>query len=267
MKEKYDLLDKIRGDAFGIIYKAKLKNTDELREIKIINKQKFIDLSKEYVDQLCLNNLENMTICCQNNINSVKLYEYFNTENELVCVMELVDENLEQFLKKRSQGLNPQEILGILKQLNNTFKIMVNNLIVHRDLKLGNIFIKYKNNEKTEYIIKLGNYDISTRLTSLNEKIDIIAGSPRYMAPEIKAEDSYDGKCDLWSLGVLIYLLLFKESPIKQIAKASSIEKFDQKSLKASGNELLDDLIKKLLEKDPRKRITWEQYFEHPFFK
>ena len=128
MKEKYDLLEKIREDAFGIIYKAKLKNTDELREIKIINKQKLIDrIPKEYEHHLFLNNLENMTICCQNNINSVKLYEYFNTENELVCIMELVDEDLGQFLNKRSQGLNPQEILEILKQLNNTFKIMVNN--------------------------------------------------------------------------------------------------------------------------------------------
>ena len=143
---------------------------------------------------------------------------------------------------------------------------MVNNLIVHRDLKLENIFIKYKNNEKTEYDIKLGDYGISIRLNSLNQTIYEIIGTPRYMAPEIIKEESYDGKCDLWSLGVLIYLLLFKEFPIKQIAKASSIEKFDQKSLKASGNELLDDLIKKLLEKDPGKRITWEQYFEHPFF-
>ena len=144
---------------------------------------------------------------------------------------------------------------------------MVNNLIVHRDLKLESIFIKYKNTEKNEYIIKLGNYDVSIRLTSLNEKIDIMVGTPFYMAPEIKTEASYDGKCDLWSLGVLIYFLLFKEFPIKQIPEASVFEKYDQKSLKASGNELLDDLIKKLLEKDPRKRINWEQYFEHPFFK
>ena len=268
MKEKYDLLEEIRKDAFGVIYKSKLKNTDEMRAIKIIPKTTFVNnLGREYAHEAFLSNLENMTICCQNNINSVKLYEYFNTENELGYVMELVDEDLGQFLKKRNQGLNPQEILEILKQLNNTFKIMVNNLIVHRDLKLETIFIKYKNNEKTEYIIKLGNYDVSIRLDSLNQTICEIIGTPCYMAPEINTEDSYDGKCDLWSLGVLIYLLLFKESPIKQISKASSIAKFDQKSLKASGNELLDDLIKKLLEKDPGKRITWEQYFEHPFFK
>ena len=226
-------------------------------------------LEKEYVDKLFLNAKENMTICCQNNINSVKLYEYFENENEFIFVMELVDESLYRFLEKRNQGLNPQEILEILKQLNNTFKIMANNLIVHRDLKLENIYIKYKNNEKTEYDIKLGDYDISIRLNSLDQKIDEIAGTKQYMAPEILRGESYVGKCDLWSLGVNIYFLLFKEFPYKIIGfhNSSILEKFDQSSLKSSGNELLDDLIKKLLEKDPGKRITWEQYFDHSFFK
>ena len=67
----------------------------------------------------------------------------------------------------------------------------------------------------------------------------------------------------------IIYFLLFKEFPIKKEGNkfAFNFDKFDQKSLKESGNELLDDLIKKLLEKDPGKRISWEQYFEHAFFK
>ena len=182
MKEKYDLLEKIDEDGFGFIYKAKLKSTNDLRAIKIANKKSMKD-KQEFFEKLFLNAKENMTICCQNNINSVKLYEYFENENEFIFVMELVDESLYRFLEKRNQGLNPQEILEILKQLNNTFKIMANNLIVHRDLKLENIFIKYKNNEKTEYDIKLGNYDISIRLNSLDQKIDEIAGTQQYMAP------------------------------------------------------------------------------------
>ena len=118
MKEKYDLLDKIRGDAFGIIYKAKLKYNDELREIKIINKKNLINnLGKEKANDFFNHNLENMTICCQNNINSVKLYEYFNTENELVLVMELVDEDLEQFLKKKKQGLKSSRNIRNIKTI------------------------------------------------------------------------------------------------------------------------------------------------------
>ena len=202
-----------------------------------------------------------MEICCKDNVNSVKLYEYCDTEKELIAVTELVDENLDEFLKKRDQGLNPQEILGILKQLNNTFKIMVNNLILHRDIKLGTIFLKYKNNEKSEYIVKLGEYEASTKLNASDQKLDLTIGTMKYMAPEVSKGEKYDGKCDLWSLGVSIYVLLFKEFP-KKVEDAAS-----QQLVKVSGNELLDDLLKKLLVKDPTNRITWEQYFEHPFFK
>ena len=131
-------------------------------------------LGEDYYKNVFLKSFENMEICGKNNINSVQLFEYSNAENEFICVMELVDEDLGKFLGKRDQGLNPQEILGILKQLNNTFKIMVDNLIVHRDLKLENIFIKYNNNEKSDYTIKLGYYEVSTRLNSLDQKMNLM---------------------------------------------------------------------------------------------
>ena len=262
MQDKYDLLEIIEDGAFEKKYKAKLKNTDELRVMEKKDKKNIIDnLGEDYYKNKFLKSYENMEICCKDNVNSVKLYEYCDTEKELIVVTELVDENLDEFLKKRDQGLNPQEILGILKQLNNTFKIMVNNLIVHRDIKLDSIFLKYKNNEKSEYIVKLGEYEASTKLNSSDQKMDLTIGTMNYMDPEVSKGIEYDGKCDLWSLGVSIYALLFKELP-KKIEDAAS-----QQLVKASGNELLDDLLKKLLVKDPANRITWEQYFEHPFFK
>ena len=145
MKEKYDLLEKISEDTFGKLYKAKVKNTGELRAIKILDKYRMIDYGDDFYQDILLKSFYNMTICGLHNINSVKLYEYCITEREIVIVTELMDETLGKFLRKRNQGLNPEEILGILTQLNNTFKIMNNNLIVHRDLKLDNIFIKYTN--------------------------------------------------------------------------------------------------------------------------
>lgn len=260
MNEKYDILEKISEDAFGKVYKAKLKNTDELRAIKIINKKSMIDIGGDFYADV-LKSFYNMEICCLNNINSVKLYEYCINESELIIVMELIDENLGQFLAKRAQGLNPEEILEILTHLNNTFKIMANNLIVHRNLNLDNIFIKYQNIGNNEYTIKLGNYEVSTKLKSLSEIMDLFVGTRQYMAPEI-SKNKYDRKCDLWNLGVIIYFCLFKEFPTRVEVQDVTFKE----PLKASGNALLDDLIRKLLVKDPKNRITWEQYFEHPFF-
>ena len=262
MKEKYDLLEEITEDTFWKLYKAKVKNTGELRAIKILDKLTMIDFGDNFYQDILLKSFYNMTICGLNNINSVKLYEYYITETEIVIVTELIDETLGQFLIKRNQGLNPEEILGILTQLNNTFKIMANKLIVHRDLKLDNIFIKYKNIENTEFTIKLSNYEVSTRLESNNQKMDLRTGTKLFMAPEILKSEIYVRKCDLWSLGVIIYLCLFIEFPIRE----EDHDLIIKEPLKTSGNALLDDLIRKLLVKNPDNRITWEQYFEHPFF-
>ena len=81
----------------------------------------------------------------------------------------------------------------------------------------------------------------------------LCVGTPGYMAPEVSKGEKYDRKCDLWSLGALIYVLLFKEFPKKVIDDAS------QQLIKSSGNEYLDDLLTKLLIKDPEYRLTWEQ--------
>ena len=95
------------------------------------------------------------------------------------------------------------------------------------------------------------------------------------MAPEIlkmKEEENkkYNDKCDLWSIGIIIYELYFKRSPYNG-ENANAILKFinnlGQKILKKTGYNQLDDLIQKLLISDPIKRISWDEYFNHSFFK
>ena len=121
-----------------------------------------------------------------------------------------------------------------------------------------------------KYIIKLNNYDCSKRLSSLTENyLDDIIGTLPYMAPEILKGEKYNYKCDLWSIGIIIYILYFGIFPYRaknQKAIINEIEQLGKKILKETDNKELDDLIKKLLEKDPSKRLTWDEYFNHPFF-
>jgi len=92
------------------------------------------------------------------------------------------------------------------------------------------------------------------------------------MAPEIlklKEGEEYNYKCDLWSIGIIIYRLLYLKSPFPGEVEEviiRSIDKLGNKILKKTGNEELDDLIKKLLEKEPSKRLDWNGYLNHPFF-
>ena len=215
-----------------------------------------------------------MKICSLNNENSVKCYEYFNNKDNFIIIMELCDTNLSTVLTKRveenGKGFNSEEILEILNQLNKAFKVMKENKIIHRDLKLENILIKYKDKEHKKYTIKLSDYGSSKRLSSLTKNyLNSVNGTLLYMAPEILKGGEYNYKCDLWSIGIIIYKLYFGKFPYfgaNENAIINKIEELENKKLKETDNKELDNLIKNLLEKDSTKRLTWDQYFNHPFF-
>ena len=197
------------------------------------------------------------------NENTIKYFESFETDDEFAIVEELYDEDLSKLLTLK-KTFSIEEIKKILSQLNNTFRIMHKNKIVHRDIKPETIFIKYKNEEKSDYIVKLGDYYVSDIIT--NEYLDLSVGTPTYMAPEVRNGGKYNEKCDLWSLGILIYMLYFNENPFKLKVHSTPMDSSDMEKLKKSSNDCLDDLIRKLLVIDPKERIGWTEYFEHPFF-
>ena len=266
---KYNKIKKIRKRYFTEVWEAENKISKEKRAIKIINLDDIRLVTKENPDEKIKgiigdlkNEINNILICGVNNINSVKYYEAFQTENEFVIVLELCDGSLSNLI---TRNLISDEIYEILDQLNNTFKIMKEKKIIHRDLKPDNILIKKENNNK---IIKLCNYGKSSKIGKFTKFISH-KGTKEYMAPEIMKGANYNYKCDLWSLGIIIYELFFKEIPYKgdtEFAILGIIDKFGKEMLKHTGDNLLDDLIKKLLEKDPEKRITWDEYLNHPFF-
>ena len=216
-----------------------------------------------------------MKICSKNNINSVKCYEYFNTEKSFAIIMELCDLNLSQLILKRlnvkekGNGFSVEEIYEIMIQLNNTFKIMKDNNIIHRDLKPENILIKYIDNEKKKFIVKLSDYGCSKRLLSLSKSCNTHSGTLAYMAPEILKGEKHNYKCDLWSIGIIIYRLINGQSPYLGKTETDLIKAIDKngnQNIKIE-NGVLNDLVKRLLEKEPTKRMDWDEYFCHPFFK
>ena len=279
--------DYIGQGAFGTVYKARKKDTKEIRAIKVIDIKKFVKDSenngkvlsekeiKDFIDTIIkeINVMQILEGQNHENKNTVKFYEYYYKQNiEIAIVMELCDENLAKMIgKKNNKKLTFDEIRNILHQLNNTFKIMVNKKIAHRDLKPQNISVKYQNeNDKTNYIIKLCDYGVSKKLEMTKGLLSRIVGTMNFMAPEIMFKnDKFDLKCDLWSLGIIIYYLYFGVNPFGEyeIAYYHNIKNEGQEDFDFSNNKDFDDLIRKLLIKDPEKRISWEDYFNHPFLK
>ena len=284
--KKYYNIDKVIGKgAYGNVYLGKDKDTNELRAIKVMDlneiknclKSEYMtdeieDYLKDYIDGF-IQEFNIMKICSKNNtnINSVKCYEYFNTINEFVLIMGLCDDNLLNYAIRIKREITPEEILNIITQLNNTFRIMKENNIIHRNLKLENILIKYNDNKK-DYTVKLTDYDVSKRLFSLSKKCNTYAGTIITMAPEIlegEGKNEYNYKCDLWSIGIIIYRLLFKEFPYPGLTEneiLDKIKKIETDNLKKTKNKELDNLIQRLLEKNPQNRLDWDEYLNHSFF-
>ena len=269
-KKFYEKKNLIGKGQYGKVYKVINKKTKEIRAIKIMD----IDEDENVFMSHMNNELKNMNICSNQNINSVKLYECFHFNNKFAIVMEFCDDNLQNILNKKKEGFTVGDIYIIMNQLNNTFKIMSENKIIHRDIKLENIVIKYNNehnDSNLNFIAKLTDYGISKQLINTKGgKTNI--GTSLTMAPEILkgGGEIYDNKCDLWSIGVIIYQLYFKDYPYKgdtEVAIYNQIITLGKKILKRTKNNTFDNLIDSLLISNPAERINYDEYFNHPFFK
>ena len=197
--------------------------------------------------------------------NSVKFYKHLEDEYYHILILELCDTDLKHFIDQSINGLNENMIYYIMKQLNNTFIFFYKEKIIHRDIKPENILIKYEDNYHKNIIPKMSDYGISRICNEASTPI----GTRNYTAPEILLGKRYNSKVDLYSIGVMMYYMHFKEFPfgnLNLMNKYSINTLLNRKKNKSCKNYLLDDLINKLLVYDPENRISWVEYFNHPFF-
>ena len=283
IKDKNGKKVQLGQSGYGIIYKAKDKKKNELRAIKIMDKKRIksdlmdqFDVPREANDNDLkpiidgfFNEVNHMKILQginNQNQNTVIFIEYFNTNENFVIVMELCDNNLFEYLMNKGNSLKFEEIQKILIQLNDSFRIMVKNQILHRALKAQNILIKTDENSKT--IVKLKFTDISSlsKESSKIENFDIISNNLSIYAPEVLNGESYTEESDLWSLGILIYFLRLKRYPFTGKTKKEILTDIKRGLIKKLTEDLhYNDLVNNLLIQDPKKRMSWKEYFKHPF--
>ena len=254
--------NKLIGEGgFAKVYQAINNTTGQEVALKKISKNKLhMTGDEDYYLNALEKEIETMKLCeCDN---TVKFYEYYEEKDYYTIAMELCDTTLYDYLLPK-KNFSIEEIYDIFSNLNRAFKIMNKNKIVHRDIKLENILIKYINTEKTKFIPKLSDFGFSKKIEEKSKNTRL--GTMNTMAPEVIQTGIYDSKADLWSLGVIIYYCYFKEYPykgkdIKKIIKSNTL------NYKKPKNIFLSDLIDKLLEINPNQRIDWEEYFNHAFF-
>ncbi len=127
-------------------------------------------------------------------------------------------------LMKRRKTLIEPEVRYYITQIIDALRFLHDNLVIHRDLKLGNLFIDH------EMRIKLGDFGLATRLSHPNERKRTVCGTPNYIAPEIlEGKEGHSFEVDIWSTGVLLFTLLFGKPP------------FESKDVKATYKRILSN--------------------------
>ena len=276
----YELKESLGGESCYTINKVREYLTNSEKVLKIINKEEIrtqyltegenIEESKieEFV-KLLIEQTKIMKILenNNNNKNTVKFFKYFDSKTEFAVVMEKCDTDLSHIFIKRENNYSLEEIKELLNQLNNTFKIMSKNEIIHGDLKLENILVNNKKNK----LYKLTDYGVSQKFLNMNKNLMGWGGSPQYSAPEVLSGNDYNSSCDLWSLGIILYTLYKRKNPYDGDTDEEVLDDIKTKGQlhlhQISDDPNFDHLIRRLLTFDPKDRITWEEYFEHPFLK
>ena len=255
---KYLKLETMKEGGFCTFIKGKDLEKDEIVCIKQVSKEK-INIDSFTKETNILKNIsKKIKYCC-------KFLDYFETEQYIYTIITYYDGSLERHLKKIKKNLPPNLINKIFKQLNLVFKELLKNHIAHRNIMPGNILIKYTNKEKTNFDSVLNDYGISKEYGD-NNLLSGCIGNFSYMAPEVIEKKEYKNNCDLFSIGVTIYYLYFGKLPFNRRNIGNNTNNIDIK-IEIDEDKQLEDLLIKLLKANPDERITWEKYFDHPFFK
>jgi len=258
----YLLVSNLGKGQFGVVYKGvAIDDQTQVYAIKCINKAKME--GNAILNRLFQTEMNVMSKIVHPNV--MHLYEFMETASNYYLVIQYCNNgDLESYLKKTGR-LCEEEAVYFLMQIANGFQVLHKNKIMHRDVKLANLFLQ-------DDQVVIGDFGFA------KQGVDVTRtklGTPITMAPELLTSTGggYNNKADLWSIGVVFYQMLFGRTPFD----AKSYDELKEKVRLNSGSNLrfpadvqispvCKSLLVSLMQYDVRKRIEWRDFFNHPLF-
>ncbi|CDF32305.1 Serine/threonine protein kinase [Chondrus crispus] len=255
---------KLGRGCFATVYKAKRRSDAVQVAIKAVEKNKL----DGDTTALLRNELEVLQAVSKHP-GIVTLLDSLDTEEHMFFIMEYVDGGplLDRIVSRGSFSENDARVL--LRATLLTLEFLANLGCVHRDIKPENILV---DNCSDKWPVKLTDFGFSEKMQP-DELLYQTMGTPLFVAPEILNGRGYDCACDMWSLGVVLYLVLCGYPPFPSDSPNVLVEAIVNGNYSFPAPEWdhvsddAKDALRRMLEIDPHRRITPTEALVHPWFR
>ena len=254
----YEMLDDLGGGIFGSVKLGVEKKTKERVAIKIIKKKK----AKPSDIELVRTEIDIMKLCHHPNV--VHLLDHFENADYIFIVMEYIrGGRLTDYMKDKNFNFTEKRAAEIIYEIALGVKYLHKYGIIHRDLKPDNIMLTESNHKGHVKIMDFG----LSKILGKKEKTSDGFGTLTFVSPEVLIRKPYNKEIDIWSIGVILYLILSGDLPFddeeddeQKIAKSivfNEVE-FPAKKFGNKSKEVIE-LIKRCLTKEPKDRIKIDE--------
>ncbi|MED6121292.1 pre- rRNA processing protein [Stylosanthes scabra] len=256
---KYELLYELGKGSYGAVYKARDIRTSEMVAIKVIS----LSEGEEGYEEI-RGEIEMLQQC--NHPNVVRYLGSYQGEEYLWIVMEYCGGgSVADLMNVTDEALDEGQIAYICREALKGLEYLHSIFKVHRDIKGGNILLTEQGD------VKLGDFGVAAQLTRTMSKRNTFIGTPHWMAPEVIQESRYDGKVDVWALGVSAIEMAEGVPPRSSVHPMRvlfmiSIEPAPMLEDKEKWSLYFHDFVAKCLTKEPRLRPTASEMLKHKFF-
>lgn len=221
-----------------------------------------VQLTKSRGKQKVMNEIR--IINKMNHQNIVRFDSYFEDTNRIYMLMDYCSNKTLYDLVKKRKRLSDLEVKSYTRQIIEGLKYLRQTNVVHRDIKLSNVYLS----ENME--AKIGDFGLSIQLDHPGQRLRHFCGTPNYIAPEMLEGDlGHSHEVDVWALGVIIYIMLTGRKPFQGRTNTETYNNILSKTVKfpssLSINPKAIDLLMRIFRRSPLERIDIYQVENHPF--
>ena len=268
IEDNYKIISKLGKGSFGSVFKVQNIKTNEIRALKVIKKTSIIyqDDDHKFLKEIeILIKLEHPNI--------IKIYEYYTDDINFYLITDYISNGELYNYVYKAKSFNERQTQYIMKQVLCAVNYLHLNNIAHRDIKLENILVEQEITSNDEQLLNVKLIDFGTSnyvKTENTNYFTVKVGSPFYMAPEV-LNKKYNNKCDIWSCGVIMFMLLRGHPPFKGENQEELFKSIQNDII--NYNEMTElsepakELMSKMLERNVDLRYSADECLKHKWMK